>query len=77
MLGARGQLAEGRPLAARVVNDATLDAAPMEVDLKQGWNVLLVKVANGGKTASLGLRVAGDGLRTAAAPDSSTTSGGQ
>lgn len=49
--------------------------ATSEVELKQGWNVILVKVANGGKPAALGVRVTGDGLRTAAKPDPLPASG--
>ena len=41
---------------------------PFNVDLKAGWNVLLVKVANAGKPATLSLRLTGDGLRTAGSP---------
>ncbi|MBA4191235.1 MAG: hypothetical protein C0467_24910 [Planctomycetaceae bacterium] len=37
-------------------------------DLIPGWNVLLVKVANAGKPATLFLRFTGDGLRTAGSP---------
>jgi len=58
------------------VNGNTSDpTAAFEVDLKQGWNVLLVKVANGGKPTALGIRVTGDGLRTAAKPDTLPASG--
>ena len=39
-----------------------------EIDLKKGWNVLLVKVANAGKPALIGFRVAGEGLQTAVSP---------
>ena len=38
-----------------------------EIELKKGWNVLLVKVANAGKPA-FGVRLAGDGLQTAGSP---------
>jgi quinoprotein glucose dehydrogenase len=52
------------------VNGSTADpTASFEVDLKEGWNVVLVKVANGGKPPALGVRVTGDGLRTAPKPD--------
>jgi hypothetical protein len=52
------------------VNGVTADPAKsFDVELKEGWNVLLVKVANAGKPATLGVRVNGDGLRTAASPD--------
>ena len=40
-----------------------------EAELKKGWNVLLVKIANRGKSATLGVRVAGEELRTAGTPD--------
>lgn len=39
-----------------------------EIELKKGWNVLLVKVANAGKPALFGVRLAGDGLQTAGSP---------
>jgi putative membrane-bound dehydrogenase-like protein len=53
------------------VNGSTAEpTASFEVDLKSGWNVLLVKVANGGKVPALGVRVNGEGLRTAGKPDS-------
>ena len=52
------------------VNGATADrTAAFEAELKEGWNVVLVKVGNGGKPPALGVRVTGDGLRTAAAPE--------
>lgn len=49
------------------------------VDVKQGWNMLLVKVANAGKPATLAMRVSGDGLRTAGTPTELPTmsTGGQ
>ncbi|MBY0455963.1 MAG: hypothetical protein K2V38_01350, partial [Gemmataceae bacterium] len=48
------------------VNEATAaSSGPMATELKEGWNVLLVKVS-AGKPATLGVRVSGDGLRTAA-----------
>lgn len=43
--------------------DATFPA-----QLKEGWNVVLVKVASGGKSSRLGLRLTGDDLRTASEP---------
>lgn len=46
------------------------------VPLKAGWNVVLVKVANGGKTHRLGLRFTGADLRTAGVPDTTTTAAG-
>ncbi len=51
------------------VNGSSADPTKsFEVELKGGWNVVLVKVANGGKPAALGMRVTGDGLRIAASP---------
>src|SRR5205085_2595145 len=41
----------------------------LAIDLKPGWNVVLVKVVNAGKTHRLGLRFSGDGLRTASLPE--------
>jgi putative heme-binding domain-containing protein len=41
---------------------------PFNVDLKAGWNVILVKVAKAGKPATLSLRLTGNGLRTAGSP---------
>jgi quinoprotein glucose dehydrogenase len=49
-------------------------------DLDEGWNVVLVKVVNTAKSHRLGLRFAGDGLRTATAPEAiaaGATNGGQ
>jgi putative heme-binding domain-containing protein len=42
--------------------------ASFEVELKKGWNVLLVKLTNAGKPALFGVRIAGDGLQTAGTP---------
>jgi putative heme-binding domain-containing protein len=50
------------------VNDTTSQSSPMNAELKQGWNVVLVKVANSGKPATLGVRITGTDLRTAAKP---------
>jgi putative membrane-bound dehydrogenase-like protein len=50
--------------------------AALPVELKQGWNVMLVKMANTGKPASLNIRIAGEGLRTAGAPDTTPLPGG-
>lgn len=46
------------------VNGAPATSAA--VDLKQGWNAVLVKVANAGKPAALAVRVTGTDLRTSA-----------
>ena len=50
-------------------------------ELKQGWNVVLVKVPNTGKSPALSIRVAGESLRTAVNPDNTvlpgTSAGGQ
>ena len=62
------------------VNDATAftrsgvnASAPGEemfkADLKEGWNVVLVKVVNAGKSHRVALRFLGDGIRTAPTPD--------
>jgi putative membrane-bound dehydrogenase-like protein len=51
------------PWAAWVNGAPAMSAA---VELKQGWNAVLVKVANAGKPAALALRVTGTELRTAA-----------
>jgi putative membrane-bound dehydrogenase-like protein len=40
-----------------------------KANLKAGWNVVLVKVANTGRSHRLGLRFTGDGLRTAPEPE--------
>ena len=52
-----------RPMAAGMT-DGTFPVA-----LKPGWNAVLVKVANAGKSHRVGLRFAGTDLRTAAAPE--------
>ncbi len=39
-----------------------------KVELKAGWNVILLKVATAGKPASLGLQLTGSDLRTAGTP---------
>jgi putative heme-binding domain-containing protein len=53
----------------QVVNASAPGEEMFKVDLKEGWNVVLVKVVNTGKTHRVGLRFLGDGLRTAATPD--------
>jgi hypothetical protein len=40
-----------------------------KADLKKGWNVVLVKVSNAGRSHRLGLRFTGDDLRTAPVPE--------
>jgi hypothetical protein len=61
-----------RPSGTAPAND------PVSVEVKAGWNVLLVKVANTGKPATLAIRVSGEGLRTAGTPaDLPTSVGGQ
>ncbi|HEX4606834.1 MAG TPA: PVC-type heme-binding CxxCH protein, partial [Urbifossiella sp.] len=52
-----------RPTAPPAATDETFP-----VQLKTGWNAVLVKVANGGRGHRLGLRFGGDGVRTAATP---------
>jgi quinoprotein glucose dehydrogenase len=44
-------------------------------ELKQGWNVVLIKVPNVGKAPSLSIRVAGESLRTSIVPDSTQLPG--
>jgi putative membrane-bound dehydrogenase-like protein len=51
------------------VNGATTESKSTEVELKEGWNVVVVKVSGGPKPATLSIRVTGDGLRTAGKPD--------
>ncbi|MBY0512761.1 MAG: c-type cytochrome, partial [Gemmataceae bacterium] len=48
--------------------DAAADET-FQAELNEGWNVVLVKVANGGKTHRLALRLTGEGLRTAPTPE--------
>lgn len=52
--------------AARAPNPITDET--FTADLKEGWNVVLVKVVNAGKSHRLALRFTGTGVRTAAAP---------
>ncbi len=54
--------------AVPAVSSGTPAETAFNVDLVPGWNVLLVKVANAGKPATLSLRLTGDGLRTAGSP---------
>ena len=63
------------PWRTWVNGSAAQPTASTEVELAQGWNAILVKVANGGKPAALGIRVTGDGLRTASKPDAPATGG--
>jgi putative heme-binding domain-containing protein len=60
-----------------ITNGPAVDST-FKADLKQGWNVLLLKVTNAGKSSTLSMRLAGDGLRTASSPvDLPGASGGQ
>ncbi|HUR54100.1 MAG TPA: PVC-type heme-binding CxxCH protein [Gemmataceae bacterium] len=52
-----------------VVNASAPGEEMFKVELKEGWNVVLMKVVNAGKSHRVGLRFMGDGLRTAATPD--------
>lgn len=54
-------------MVANPIGSAT--ESSFEVSLKPGWNAVLVKVANMGRSHRVGLRFAGEGLRTAAAPE--------
>ena len=64
-----------RPTANAVALDESFPVA-----LKPGWNAVLVKVVNAGKTHRLGLKFTGTDLRTAGTPDpvapAPTTGGG-
>ncbi|QJW93691.1 PVC-type heme-binding CxxCH protein [Frigoriglobus tundricola] len=52
------------------VNGSDLVPKPeSETELKEGWNVLVVKVAHGLKPATLSVRVNCEGVRTASKPD--------
>ncbi len=60
----------------KVANDLSPDKpglkrAKFEVELQDGWNVVLMKLVGGGPTPSrrLGLQLVGDGLRTAPGPE--------
>lgn len=59
------------PRGANPTTDETFPA-----DLREGWNVVLVKVVNAGRSHRLGLRFAGEGLRTAALPETTAAAGG-
>jgi putative membrane-bound dehydrogenase-like protein len=49
---------------------ATRHDQPLEAELKPGWNAIVVQVKwEGSIPTTLGIRVSGDGLRTAAQPD--------
>lgn len=60
---AGGQSVFDRPGAPAAAAEETF-----AVPVKEGWNAVLVKVGNGGRTHRLGLRFAGDGVRTAGLP---------
>jgi quinoprotein glucose dehydrogenase len=60
-------------VGAEAVYDRTATPTPaaeeaVPVGLRAGWNVVVVKAANGGRAHRLGLRFAGEGLRTSALP---------
>jgi putative heme-binding domain-containing protein len=54
---------------------AVMTEQAFRAELDEGWNVVLVKVVNAGKSHRLGLRFAGDGLRTATSPDTTPAAG--
>ena len=60
--------------AARTPNPATDET--FTADLKEGWNVVLVKLVNAGKSHRLALRFAGTGVRTAASPPATAAAAG-
>jgi putative heme-binding domain-containing protein len=60
-----------------ILNGPAADST-FKAELKQGWNVLLVKVANAGKSSTLNMRLAGEALRIASSPtDLPGANGGQ
>jgi quinoprotein glucose dehydrogenase len=52
-----------------VVNASAPGEEMFKAELKEGWNVVLVKVVNASKSHRVGLRFLGDGIRTAPTPD--------
>ena len=68
-----------KPAFDRVAVSESTTEATFGVTLKPGWNAVLVKVANAGKSHRLGLRFTGTELRTAGVPEplANTTTGGQ
>ena len=56
------------PWRAWVNDGASAEGTLFRAELKEGWNAILVKVANGGKPPTLSVRVSGDGVRTSAVP---------
>src|SRR5262249_19083057 len=60
--------------AARNPNPTTDET--VTADLKEGWNVVLVKLVNAGKSHLLALRFTGTGVRTAAAPSATAPAAG-
>ncbi|MDB5308243.1 MAG: repeat protein [Gemmataceae bacterium] len=52
-----------------IPNPAGAIEETFQVSLRAGWNAVLVKVANAGKSHRVGLRFAGTDLRTAGIPD--------
>lgn len=52
-----------RPAAPAAATDETFG-----LPLKTGWNPVLLKIGNGGRGHRLGLRIGGDGVRTAGIP---------
>jgi hypothetical protein len=53
-----------KPLLSGAANDETFQA-----ELNEGWNAVLVKVANAGKSHRFALRLSGTALRTAPMPE--------
>jgi putative heme-binding domain-containing protein len=61
--------------AARGPNPTTDET--FTADLREGWNAVLVKVVNAGKSHRLALRFAGESLRTAPLPEATPAVSGQ
>src|SRR5439155_13747186 len=59
--------AREKPTPAEAATDETFQA-----ELNEGWNVILLKVTNGGQSHRLAMRVNGEGLRTAPVPEAVT-----
>ncbi len=59
----------GRPAFEQAPDRAGLKEGRFDLELEEGWNVMLLKAVNGGPSLRLGLRVQGKDLRTTAKPE--------
>jgi len=57
------------------LSPGSVNEETFSIELKQGWNMVLVKVPNTGKEAGLSIRITGEGLRTYVTPDNTTLPG--